>query len=166
MQTIKQNAMHVYRDILMTNQDVTITQANEIMVMVKELAAVHTVDALVLRRMITYYDFDKVAKVLDLSPKLVKRVYLRAVRRFRSPNNHYRILGERPIIDGTNLFQIMNLSQRTRNALAYNGFKSLEQLDKYINGKSERFTYLERIGNYSLSEITELINHMRKHAKS
>lgn len=104
--------------------------------------------------------YKTVSKILEVPVSLVKKIERKAVRHLRKPDRFYRLMmGEEKyaewskIHEGSTPVKSCNFTTRTKNTLERNGFVYIEELDNYIGNVPERFSYIEGLGKYGMSEI-------------
>lgn len=104
--------------------------------------------------------YSTVAKMLETTVPYIKRQEKKAIRHLRAPRRFYSIMlgkeGYKNKLEnhkGQHLIKDCDLTTKTANVLEKNGFLYIEELNEYIGNVPERFSYIEGLGKYGMSEI-------------
>lgn len=114
----------------------------------------------VLRHYTNKQDLTHVAKVLDVSEDYAKRQFRKAIRHLHTPDRYYSLMlgleGRANQLEnhkGELNVALCGFTTRTVNTLRRNGFFYMEELEEFIEDVPERFTYIEGLGQYGMSEV-------------
>lgn len=143
--------------ICLTKGDVKQEQVDALCEIMKELPYL---EYAYLRHTIYGMQRDRIAKILEVPKSYLRDVERKAIRHLRTPHRYYSILmgtenykkylekhvGDTPVT-------CCGFTTRTANTLKRNGFMYIEELWKYIGKVPERFTYIDGLGKYGMSEV-------------